>query len=213
MSYIYDFAIYMRFCRGLIVIIILYQLFQIRLLIENLPCKLRVGDNPFVLIVLQGAGADIQPFTHFLTREKVLTAKQRFVCLCHFLNSLAYSTDSGQRTPIEVQRCIYTTNWIERLNRKYKRTVSMRTSMPSDKSVIFLLAAVAMEETKKTYARRIYQFKNWKEKIRNEWKERIEGILTHFERQYRVACTHHHCAANRYAHSALRMPCGKSRQD
>ena len=36
--------------------------------------------------------------------------------------------------------------------------------MPSDKAVIFLLAAVAMEETKKTYARRIYQFKNWKER-------------------------------------------------
>ena len=75
--------------------------------------------------------------------------------------------------PIGVQRCIYTTNWIERLNRKYKRTISMRTSMPSEKSVIFLLAAVAMEETKKTYARRIYQFKKWKEeKIKNEWKER-----------------------------------------
>ncbi|MDR0187287.1 IS256 family transposase, partial [Prevotella brunnea] len=56
------------------------------------------------------------------------------------------------------------TNWIERLNRKYRRTIQMRTSMPSEKSVIFLLAAVAMEETKKTYERRIYQFKNWKEK-------------------------------------------------
>ena len=33
--------------------------------------------------------------------------------------------------PKEVQRCIYTTNWIERLNRKYKRTINMRTSMPS----------------------------------------------------------------------------------
>ena len=46
--------------------------------------------------------------------------------------------------------------------------------MPSDKAVIFLLAAVAMEETKKTYARRICQFKNWKERIKNEWKERTE---------------------------------------
>ena len=46
--------------------------------------------------------------------------------------------------------------------------------MLSDKAVIFLLAAVAMEETRKTYARRIYQFKNWKERIKNEWKERIE---------------------------------------
>ncbi|WP_274289227.1 transposase [Prevotella corporis] len=66
--------------------------------------------------------------------------------------------------PPQVQRCIYTTNWIERLNRKYRRTIQMRTSMPSEKSVIFLLAAVAMEETKTTYERRIYQFKNWKEK-------------------------------------------------
>ena len=26
----------------------------------------------------------------------MLTAKQRFVCLCHFLNSFAYTADSGQ---------------------------------------------------------------------------------------------------------------------
>ena len=66
--------------------------------------------------------------------------------------------------PVQVQRCIYTTNWIERLNRTYRRTIQMRTSMPSEKSVIFLLAAVAMEDTKTTYERRIYQFKYWKEK-------------------------------------------------
>jgi len=58
--------------------------------------------------------------------------------------------------PVQVQRCIYTTNWIERLNRKYKRTIKMRTSMPSDKSVLFLLASVAMEETKTTYSRKIW---------------------------------------------------------
>jgi len=46
--------------------------------------------------------------------------------------------------PMQVQRCIYTTNWIERLNRKYKRTIKMRTSMPTSKSVLFLLASVAM---------------------------------------------------------------------
>ncbi|MFC2318913.1 MAG: transposase [Segatella oulorum] len=33
--------------------------------------------------------------------------------------------------PVEVQRCIYTTNWIERLNRKYKRTIKMIAAMPS----------------------------------------------------------------------------------
>ncbi|MBF1514648.1 MAG: IS256 family transposase [Prevotella pallens] len=66
--------------------------------------------------------------------------------------------------PVQVQRCIYTTNWIERLNRKYKRTIKMRTSMPSNKSVLFLLASVAMEETKTTYSRKIYQWKFWKQK-------------------------------------------------
>ncbi len=40
----------------------------------------------------------------------------------------------------------------------------MRTSMPSEKSIIFLLAAVAMEQTKTTYSRKTYQFKSWKEK-------------------------------------------------
>ena len=60
--------------------------------------------------------------------------------------------------PVQVQRCIYTTNWIERLNRKYKRTIKMRTSMPSDKSVLFLLASVAMEETKTTYSRKIWLY-------------------------------------------------------
>ena len=83
--------------------------------------------------------------------------------------------------PAQVQRCIYTTNWIERLNRKYKRTINMRTSMPSEKSVIFLLAAVAMEETKTTYSRRIYQFKSWKEKNKKAVEEqRKERGITHF---------------------------------
>ena len=65
--------------------------------------------------------------------------------------------------PVQVQRCIYTTNWIERLNRKYKRTIKMRTSMPTSKSVVFLLASVTMQETKTTYARKIYQWKFWKQ--------------------------------------------------
>ncbi|WP_459964993.1 transposase, partial [Prevotella falsenii] len=64
--------------------------------------------------------------------------------------------------PKETQRCIYTTNRIERLNRKYKRTVNIRTSMPSAQAVVFLLGAVAMEETQNAYKRKIHQFKWWK---------------------------------------------------
>ena len=59
--------------------------------------------------------------------------------------------------PVQVQRCICTTNGIERRNRKYKRTIKMRTSMPTNKSVLLLLASVAMEETKTAYARNMYQ--------------------------------------------------------
>ena len=59
--------------------------------------------------------------------------------------------------PIQVQRCIYTTNWIERLNRKYERTIKKRTSMPSNKSVLVLLESVAMEEIKTTYTRKMHQ--------------------------------------------------------
>ena len=40
----------------------------------------------------------------------------------------------------------------------------MRTSMPSNKSLLFLLASVAMEETKTTYSRKNYKCKFWKQK-------------------------------------------------
>ena len=40
----------------------------------------------------------------------------------------------------------------------------MRTSMPSDKSALSLLASAAVEETETTCARKIHQCKNWKHK-------------------------------------------------
>lgn len=57
---------------------------------------------------------------------------------------------------VEIRRMIYTTNWIERLNRNYKRTLKMRNSMPSPESVLFLLGSVAMR--RKEYDYPIYQF-------------------------------------------------------
>lgn len=73
--------------------------------------------------------------------------------------SIAYFTYMD--FPTRVQRCIYTTNWIERLNRKYKRTIRMRNAMPSAQAAIFLLGTVAKKETESTYARRLYQFRCW----------------------------------------------------
>jgi transposase-like protein len=56
----------------------------------------------------------------------------------------------------EIRRMIYTTNWIERLNRNYKRTLRMRSAMPSPESVVFLIASVASRRTE--YNKPIYQF-------------------------------------------------------
>ncbi len=59
---------------------------------------------------------------------------------------------------VDIRRMIYTTNWIERLNRNYKRTLRMRSSMPSPESVLFLLGSTAMARQEYNYP--IYQFKN-----------------------------------------------------
>ena len=45
----------------------------------------------------------------------------------------------------QVQAMIYTTNWIERLNRDFRRVVKMRTAMPNEESVITLMGSVAMD--------------------------------------------------------------------
>ena len=46
---------------------------------------------------------------------------------------------------------IYSTNWIERLNRDYKRILKIRCAIPSAESVLFLMGAVAMEKEYKSY--------------------------------------------------------------
>lgn len=73
--------------------------------------------------------------------------------------SVAYFT--YLRFPSHLRRMLSTTNWIERLNRSYKRTLHMRSSMPSPESVVFLLGSVAMSMTEGTYSHRLYQFDSW----------------------------------------------------
>ena len=50
--------------------------------------------------------------------------------------------------------------------------------MPSNNSALFLLASVAIEETKTTYTRKIHQWKFWKNNEEKKFK------LTHFLGQY-----------------------------
>ena len=48
---------------------------------------------------------------------------------------------------------LYTTNWIERLNRDYKRTTRMRGSLPNPEATILLLGYVAINN--KVYNRKV----------------------------------------------------------
>jgi transposase-like protein len=57
-----------------------------------------------------------------------------------------------------IRRMIYTTNWIERLNRDYRRVIKMRASLPNPDAVLFLLGSVAKHQ-------KAYQFQVSKLKI------------------------------------------------
>ena len=58
-----------------------------------------------------------------------------------------------------IRRMIYTTNWIERLNKSFRRTLKMRNALPNPKAAITLMGYVAMEMEEKTYSYPISNFK------------------------------------------------------
>lgn len=64
-------------------------------------------------------------------REKVRKAN-------NFLNSCA----SMQR-----KKMVYTTNWIERLQKDFRRVTRMRGAMPNEESVLVLMGKTAMDKT------------------------------------------------------------------
>lgn len=45
----------------------------------------------------------------------------------------------------EIHGMVYTANWIERLNRDFRRVTRMRTAMPNEESVLALMGSVAMD--------------------------------------------------------------------
>jgi len=58
----------------------------------------------------------------------------------------------------KVRRMIYTTNWIERLNKSFRRTLKMRNALPNPESAITLLAYTAIEMEEGTYSYPISAF-------------------------------------------------------
>ena len=61
---------------------------------------------------------------------------------------------------------ICTTNWMERLNKTFRRTTKIRNALPSPKSALVLLGYCAMEVKNTTYKYPIMNFK-FEEKLIN----------------------------------------------
>lgn len=64
-----------------------------------------------------------------------------------------------------IRSMIYTTNWIERLNRKFRGVLKNRSSMPDEESVRVLLGHVAMDQP--AYARRLPRMQHEKRLFRD----------------------------------------------
>ncbi len=77
--------------------------------------------------------------------ELISKWEKKYPSLKSYKNNHTISYFTYFNYQIEVRRMIYTTNWIERLNRNYKRVLRMRSSMPSPESVLFLLGSVSMK--------------------------------------------------------------------
>lgn len=58
-----------------------------------------------------------------------------------------------------IQSMIYTTNWIERLNKKFRRSLKIRNALPSVESALLLLGKMAIDTEESTYQYPIYNFK------------------------------------------------------
>ena len=68
----------------------------------------------------------------------------------HYFTYLGYS--------YHIRRMIYTTNWIERLNRSFKKVLRVRGSLPDVESALTLISAKAREMEDSTYAYPIKAF-------------------------------------------------------
>ena len=54
---------------------------------------------------------------------------------------------------------LYTTNWLERLNKTFRQALKIRNAMPSIDSVLLLLSAIAYDTGQKTYSYPIHNLK------------------------------------------------------
>lgn len=58
-----------------------------------------------------------------------------------------------------VQSMIYTTNWIERLNKSFRRSTKIRNALPNPEAALLLLSKVAVDQEDGAFGYPIYNFK------------------------------------------------------
>jgi len=58
-----------------------------------------------------------------------------------------------------IQSMIYTTNWIERLNKSFRRTLKIRGALPNSEAALLLLSKVAVDKEEGKFQYPIYNFK------------------------------------------------------
>ena len=63
-----------------------------------------------------------------------------------------------------VRPMIYTTNWIERLNKSFRKTLKVRGALPSVESALVLISKTAMDMSNNTYSYKISNF-NFDQKL------------------------------------------------
>ncbi len=59
----------------------------------------------------------------------------------------------------KIRNMIYTTNWVENLNKQFRKVLKNRNSMPSEESLLLLVAGVAMDKSENYKKYKISRFK------------------------------------------------------
>ncbi|MES0489258.1 MAG: transposase, partial [Leptospirales bacterium] len=67
--------------------------------------------------------------------------------------------------PAKIHRMIYTTNWVERLNKVIRKTEKVRNSFPNPDSALNLICAMLMEFEKDVYRYPVTSFLSVQDKL------------------------------------------------
>lgn len=80
--------------------------------------------------------------------------------------------------PYQIQKMIYTTNWIERLNKEIRKTTKVRNSFPNEESAMNLICMFLIEKEQKLYSRKVGAFSCVKKEL-DEMLEKQKDAQTH----------------------------------